>query len=360
MDGLLDLADPGCGSPFDDNEVDLMGDPPTCANDVDDDEDGQTDFPADPDCDAAGDVTEALRCELDNPVVEVPFEGGVFPFVRTQGADLSQGSCGNGRGAATVYALDLVEPARVRVTVTRDGVPSRGIIYVRTLCDDPESETECDAPRQAPRDLELDDAPRGVLYVFVETPGTGDGFEVAFEIISNVTECNDELDNDGDGVIDLADLGCEAGNDVSERDPEVRPACSDGVDNDGNGQTDWPADAGCRAAGDLEEAPPCQGMFFGDVCLVHLSQVCVGGSSVDYCAMFGAEVITLAEFQSIVAQGWVRPDDGYHTIAVAEDFGNCPGDGYSNVGIPGWGEFGLFQCGEDANYCNRAIACVTR
>jgi hypothetical protein len=72
------------------------------------------------------------------------------------------------------------------------------------------------------------------------------------------------------------------------------------------------------------------------------------------------EVITLAEFQSIVAQGWVRPDDGYHTIAVAEDFGNCPGDGYSHVGIPGWGEFNLFQCGEDANYCNRAIACVTR
>ena len=107
-------------------------------------------------------------------------------------------------------------------------------------------------------------------------------------------------------------------------------------------------------------ADDCVAVFFGDVCLVHLSQVCVGGSSVDYCAMFGAEVITLAEFQSIVAQGWVRPDDGYHTIAVAEDFGNCPGDGYSNVGIPGWGEFNLFQCGEDANYCNRAIACVTR
>jgi hypothetical protein len=359
MDGLLDLADPGCTSLFDDDEVDAVGDAPVCANGADDDEDGVIDFPADPDCDGAGDVTESLRCGLDNPVVEVPFQGGVFPFVRTQGADLSEGSCGNGRGAATVYALDLVEPARVRVSVVRDGAPSRGIVYARTLCDDPDSEIECGAPRQ-PRDLEIDDAPRGVLYVFVETPGTGDGFEVAFEIISNVTECNDELDNDGDGVIDLADLGCEAGRDVSERDPEVRPACSDGVDNDGNGQTDWPADAGCRAAGDLEEAPPCQGMFFGDVCLVHLSQACVGGSSVDYCAMFGAEVITLAEFQSIVAQGWVRPDDGYHTIAVAEDFGNCPGDGYSNVGIPGWGEIALFQCGVDVNYCNRAIACVTR
>jgi len=256
LDGLLDLADPGCGSLFDDDEVDLVGDPPVCANGVDDDEDGAADFPEDPDCGAAGDVTEVLRCGLDNPVVEVPFEGGRFPFVRTLGADLSQGSCGNGRGAATVYALDLVEPARVRVSLTRNGAPSRGIIYARTLCDDPESEIECEAPRQA-RDLQIEDAPRGVLYVFVETPGTGNGYEVAFDIVSNVTECNDELDNDEDGLVDLFDPGCERGSSPSERDPAVAPICADGIDNDEDGATDYPEDRQCTGAGARREEVLC-------------------------------------------------------------------------------------------------------
>ena len=76
-----------------------------------------------------------------------------------------------------------------------------------------------------------------------------------------LTECNDGLDNDGDGNFDFdggasanngvargpVDPGCHAAYDGAED-----PACSDGIDNDNDGTTDWngagghPADAGCH------------------------------------------------------------------------------------------------------------------
>ena len=68
--------------------------------------------------------------------------------------------------------------------------------------------------------------------------------------------CNDGKDNDGDGLIDLNDPGCESKGDKDESDgSSVRraPACSDGVDNDGDGQTDHPADMGCGSLGDIDE-----------------------------------------------------------------------------------------------------------
>ncbi|MCB9544261.1 MAG: hypothetical protein H6706_00030 [Myxococcales bacterium] len=106
--------------------------------------------------------------------------------------------------------------------------------------------------------------------------------------------------------------------------------------------------------------PACPGEVWGGVCLVHLSEECVQGSVVDYCAANGGEVITFAEFQAMVAGGWQRPNDNYHTLAVAE-YDQCPDDmGYGNVGIPGFNDLQLWICGETQDYCNRAMACVAR
>lgn len=100
--------------------------------------------------------------------------------------------------------------------------------------------------------------------------------------------CRDGLDNDGDGLADRADRGCDGPDDDSERDPELGPLCSngqdddsdgqtdaddaackgfataaglgradacrDGIDNDSDGQTDYPADKGCSGFGDSTEA----------------------------------------------------------------------------------------------------------
>ena len=61
--------------------------------------------------------------------------------------------------------------------------------------------------------------------------------------------CDDGLDNDGDGYVDLADPGCGNSDWTTEN-----PQCDDGVDNDNNGDTDLD-DPQCGAAsGDREKA----------------------------------------------------------------------------------------------------------
>ena len=66
------------------------------------------------------------------------------------------------------------------------------------------------------------------------------------------TACNNGVDDDGDGVMDRADPGCDDPDDESEGTAE--PVCSDGIDNDEDGLVDG-ADADCYGpTGDSEEA----------------------------------------------------------------------------------------------------------
>ena len=66
-------------------------------------------------------------------------------------------------------------------------------------------------------------------------------------------ECNDEDDNDGDGLIDLEDPGCGGDPDNDDENPQ----CEDGIDNDGDGKVDL-NDAGCGGdPSDDDERPEC-------------------------------------------------------------------------------------------------------
>ena len=73
------------------------------------------------------------------------------------------------------------------------------------------------------------------------------------------SQCNDGVDNDGDGKIDFPyDPGCYAPNQDDETDdcPDGSncPQCSNGQDDDGNGKTDYPDDSGgCMMAADSDE-----------------------------------------------------------------------------------------------------------
>jgi subtilisin family serine protease len=70
---------------------------------------------------------------------------------------------------------------------------------------------------------------------------------------SDLLPCDDGLDNDGDGDVDVADAGCLNASWLAED-----PACDDGLDNDGDGATDWdgsPADPQCSAGHRTSEAP---------------------------------------------------------------------------------------------------------
>ena len=70
---------------------------------------------------------------------------------------------------------------------------------------------------------------------------------------STTTACSDGLDNDGDGLIDLADAGCSDASDDDEADTVTTTACSDGIDNDGDGLVDL-NDPGCSDAEDDDES----------------------------------------------------------------------------------------------------------
>ncbi len=66
-------------------------------------------------------------------------------------------------------------------------------------------------------------------------------------------ECEDGIDNDGDGLTDYPDdPGCFHDKDQYEMSP-----CSDGLDNDGDGLVDYPNDPGCFSAFYPFEAPAC-------------------------------------------------------------------------------------------------------
>jgi hypothetical protein len=70
-------------------------------------------------------------------------------------------------------------------------------------------------------------------------------------------ECNDAIDNDGDGFADFPDdRGCLDHADSDETDPH----CADGLDNDGDGASDYPGDSDCSSEADTDESyrgPQC-------------------------------------------------------------------------------------------------------
>jgi hypothetical protein len=80
-------------------------------------------------------------------------------------------------------------------------------------------------------------------------------FDVSGSGGSAPAACGDGLDNDGDGLVDLADPGCSSTSDNDEYNevtPPAPAACNDGVDNDGDGLVDL-ADPGCSDTSDDDE-----------------------------------------------------------------------------------------------------------
>ena len=104
--------------------------------------------------------------------------------------------------------------------------------------------------------------PAGRYYLHVKRVNALDVAPIEVTINLLGRECADELDNDLDGMTDLADMGCIDEFDSSEDsdlDPDfVIPVCADGDDNDGDGLIDYPEDPQCDAAGDIYERETCE------------------------------------------------------------------------------------------------------
>lgn len=81
-----------------------------------------------------------------------------------------------------------------------------------------------------------------------------DLFAYRSDILATVDrpDCNDGLDEDGDGLVDFpADPGCAGASDTSERSSAI--VCDNGNDDDADGAIDFPADPGCSGAPDASE-----------------------------------------------------------------------------------------------------------
>ena len=77
------------------------------------------------------------------------------------------------------------------------------------------------------------------------------------ESMDPFTDCNDDEDDDGDGLTDWPDdPGCVNIADDSELD-DATAECGDGMDNDGDGLTDYPDDPGCFSSLQDDEADLC-------------------------------------------------------------------------------------------------------
>lgn len=170
---------------------------PLCGNGIDDDGDGTADFPGDPGCASQGDWSE-----------------------RGLGLPCDDGQDGDGDARA-------------------DAPQDPG-------CAGPFDSDEKGAELACDDGLDDDG---DALSDFPADPGCASPSSP-----SEAPACNDGTDDDGDGRADLADPGCEAPSDLSEKSPFY--SCDDTLDNDGDGLVDFPADPGCAGPAS-DEAPPC-------------------------------------------------------------------------------------------------------
>lgn len=116
----------------------------------------------------------------------------------------------------------------------------------------------------------LDDLLVGAYNSYYSGNSYGAAYLLFMQNFTNVTsypECNDGIDNDGDGFIDYPyDPSCDSVLDDSEA-PFDYFQCNDGIDNDGDGWIDM-ADPHCSAEADNSELPYDQPFTGVDDCFV--------------------------------------------------------------------------------------------
>ncbi len=316
-DGFLDADDVGCADAEDEDERDpAEGEPaPECWNELDDDGDGETDYPFDPGCAAKGDVDETDPLLLpecanredddEDELIDWPEDFGCDGRGDDDEERERPGQCGNRLDDDEDGAVDFpTDPGCFSVgdlseadddrspecSDERDndrdglvdfpfdsgclaaGAPVEGDPAVAPICFnqiDDDEDGEVDFPRDRGCTHAADESEEDPPFPAQCANGADDDGDGAADWPNDpnclsradaseggrrrVFACSNGNDDDGDGVIDLADRGCEDARDDDEADPAEPTACFDGVDNDGDGDVDWPDDDGCAAQGDVCE-----------------------------------------------------------------------------------------------------------
>ncbi|MCI0584305.1 MAG: hypothetical protein L0227_15695, partial [Chloroflexi bacterium] len=129
------------------------------------------------------------------------------------------------RGKRFMHWLTKTSPELVGADADGDGIPES-------------ADAPACAPGQSQRCRDVCPGAFDPEQADADADGAGDACEAA---------CRNGLDDDGDGLADLADPGCTGAGDESE---EALARCSNGLDDDDDGLVDFGQDPGCGAPGD--------------------------------------------------------------------------------------------------------------
>ncbi len=246
-DGLTDYpADPGCEGPTDEDEADP--ETPACSNEADDDGDGNTDHPEDPGCSSSLDPSEASGCGEGPHVVQ---DVSALRVVEgsTEGLPAVLDACRTNEAPEAVFLFTLREPVE-RLHLDTAGSLFDTLLEIRRVCDDAESAVECN-----------DDAGEGqrTSAIDLEAPALGDYYIIVDGFLDGrgpfVLNIRAEL-ADGEACgLGAGPVGCRLGSVC--REGACAPAqCADLLDNDADGLVDYPDEPGCAGPDDDDETDP--------------------------------------------------------------------------------------------------------
>jgi hypothetical protein len=291
-DGKIDYPDdPGCEAPGDNFEDTVCPGPtcPVCSDGVDNDGDNLTDYPNDPACEAAGGPSEVCSGE-DDPILPITAPTTVDTLAGA--SDDHDPSCGSDGGRDRMFTLDV--PALATLRIDTEGSSSNTLLsLLSSTCGEPSIECN-DGVSINGALIQRTDVPAGRYIVAVDVfnaTSTASAFNLnvsgtvapdescegalfqsgALTCASGYTcegpagartcrasQCNDGMDNNGDGRIDYpSDPGCSNPSDPAEDTVcpgPTCPVCSDGADNDADMMTDYPTDTSCSVASGATEA----------------------------------------------------------------------------------------------------------
>ena len=153
-----------------------------------------------------------------------------------------------------ITALDASNSVIATITMDSDLTGTPG------CCTGPEDGTGEGDGR--PSTFSFPDTPVDIAMIVIEYtsatgPNAGFGFDNFNATGATIDNCDDGVDNDGDGLIDFGeDPGCSDAADGSERDASL--PCDDGLDNDSDGRNDFDP-ATLASPGDEDTDPAGQG-----------------------------------------------------------------------------------------------------
>jgi large repetitive protein len=247
-DGNIDYPnDPGCTAPNDNSEDTVCPGPmcPVCYDGIDNDNDGHIDYPNDPQCLAASGSSEA--CYTSEPV-------GIITTQVTTGTTAGQvndykPSCGSTAHTApdVLWQLDLPAMASLSLNLT-------GFDGAHALLD-----SQCGSPAVAcsdPNLMTVTNLPASRYFVVVDgwSSGAGAYTLTTTGVIAAGGSCEHPLFTAGA-------FTCETGSTCQGPAGMQRclSECSDGIDNNGDGRIDFPDDPACTNAADNSENTICPG-----------------------------------------------------------------------------------------------------